>query len=201
MPDRPPHAPGEDTLAPDDPLAAFLPALRGDVAVRPTALDAVKAAVRADAVAGDAELDVPAPAAARTAVPPRGAALRWWVAPQALRLSPMAAAALLLVVAGGAFGVGRLATRATPFAGGDTTAAAPIVSTAAASASPRVVRFTLRAPTASRVTLVGDFNGWDPDAAPLARRGEEWTIAIPVLPGRHAYGFIVDGAEWIPDPA
>ncbi len=190
MPDRP--RPDEDRLAPDDPLAAFLPALRAEVPVRAEAVAALKAAVRADAAAGAAP-DAPSPAPA----PRRG--VRWWLDPRALRLSPAVAAALLLVVAGGAFGVGRLASRAAVPVGGDTAVAA--LPAAAGATAPRVVRFTLRAPSASRVSLVGDFNGWDPDVAPLARRGDDWTIAIPVLPGRHAYGFIVDGAEWIPDPA
>jgi Carbohydrate-binding module 48 (Isoamylase N-terminal domain) len=66
----------------------------------------------------------------------------------------------------------------------------------------RMVQFVLRAPKASHVTVVGDFNEWDPAATPMARgQGGAWTAAIPVAPGRHVYAFIVDGDRWVSDPA
>jgi len=66
----------------------------------------------------------------------------------------------------------------------------------------RLVQFVLTAPKASHVTVVGDFNEWDPAATPMARRdGGAWTAAIPVAPGRHVYAFIVDGDRWVADPA
>jgi hypothetical protein len=66
----------------------------------------------------------------------------------------------------------------------------------------RLVQFVLAAPRASRVTVVGDFNDWDPEATPMVRRdGGAWTAAIPVSPGRHVYAFIVNGDRWVPDPA
>jgi hypothetical protein len=65
----------------------------------------------------------------------------------------------------------------------------------------RLVQFVLTAPKASQVTVVGDFNKWDPQATPMARRdGGAWTAAIPVSPGRHVYAFIVDGDRWVSDP-
>jgi len=66
--------------------------------------------------------------------------------------------------------------------------------------APRLVRFTLRAPGASRVALVGDFNRWNPAATPLAGRAGEWEIEVPLTPGRHAYAFVVDGRGWVLDP-
>lgn len=66
----------------------------------------------------------------------------------------------------------------------------------------RLVQFVLTAPKASHVTVVGDFNEWDPAATPMAQReGGAWTAAIPVSPGRHVYAFIVDGDRWVSDPA
>ncbi|TMQ69175.1 MAG: hypothetical protein E6K80_12555 [Candidatus Eisenbacteria bacterium] len=66
----------------------------------------------------------------------------------------------------------------------------------------RLVQFVLAAPKASHVTVVGDFNEWDPIATPMARRVDgAWTAAIPVSPGRHVYAFIVDGDRWVSDPA
>lgn len=65
----------------------------------------------------------------------------------------------------------------------------------------RVVRhqFVLFAPEAGTVSVVGDFNGWDPGATPLVRRGEVWTALVSLEPGRHVYSFIIDGEEWVAD--
>lgn len=65
-----------------------------------------------------------------------------------------------------------------------------------------VVRFDLSAPEAGGVTLVGDFNGWDRQATPMrrAKTPGSWTVSLPLERGRHAYGFVVDGVRWVPDP-
>ena len=59
-------------------------------------------------------------------------------------------------------------------------------------ASP--VHFEIDAPLARRVSLVGDFDGWNPSALPM-RRGADgaWTIDVRIPPGRHAFAFSVDG--------
>jgi hypothetical protein len=64
------------------------------------------------------------------------------------------------------------------------------------------VRFVFVAPYASRVALVGDFNKWNPSAAPMRRSadGKAWLIDVPLAPGRHVYSFVVDG-DLTPDPA
>ena len=66
-----------------------------------------------------------------------------------------------------------------------------------------VVRFQLEAPGAAGVTLVGDFNDWDPAATPMRRDSHQdtWSVSLPVTRGRHVYGFLVDGRRWMPDPA
>ncbi len=63
--------------------------------------------------------------------------------------------------------------------------------------------FVFRAPGASRVALVGDFNGWDPEATPLRRAalGDAWTAEVPLPRGLHVYAFVIDGREWTPDPS
>ena len=63
-----------------------------------------------------------------------------------------------------------------------------------ASAVPRV-RFTLVAPNAASVSIVGDFNGWTEGALPMRRSpdGRTWEIEVPLSPGRYAYAFVVDG--------
>lgn len=72
--------------------------------------------------------------------------------------------------------------------------AAPRAPLAAAPSVPRV-RFTLDAPTATTVSIVGDFNGWTEGALPLRRSadGRTWEIEVPLTPGRYAYAFVVDG--------
>jgi hypothetical protein len=64
------------------------------------------------------------------------------------------------------------------------------------------VRFVLVAPYAARVSLVGDFNGWNPAAMPMRRSsdGRAWLLDVPLVRGRHAYSFIVDG-DLAADPA
>ncbi|HEX8906778.1 MAG TPA: isoamylase early set domain-containing protein, partial [Longimicrobiaceae bacterium] len=74
---------------------------------------------------------------------------------------------------------------------------------ASADGAVRTVRFELVAPGARRVTLVGDFNEWDPAATPLhaAGRGGVWSVEVPLHGGRYTYSFVVDGSAWRGDPA
>ena len=158
--------------------------------------------------------------ALRTAPPPRRSAARrawlWLAQPRPVMVSPLAglalaAAAMLVIVL-------------RPEAGGDVTAppagaiaesdpleapAASAIPASLASASadatasgPTPVQFIFLAPSASTVSIVGDFNGWDPDSTPL-RAGRDpgvWVVEVPLTPGRHVYSFIVDGRQWFPDP-
>jgi Carbohydrate-binding module 48 (Isoamylase N-terminal domain) len=61
----------------------------------------------------------------------------------------------------------------------------------------RMVRFALEAPGASRVALVGDFNGWNAAALPLRRVAGAWAADVPLRSGRHRFGFVVDDTGWI----
>jgi hypothetical protein len=63
------------------------------------------------------------------------------------------------------------------------------------------VRFVLNAPRVQHVSLVGDFNGWRPDATPLVRDASTglWSVDLPVSAGRYNYAFVVDG-RWTADP-
>ena len=63
------------------------------------------------------------------------------------------------------------------------------------------VRFVLNAPQVRHVALVGDFNGWRPDATPLTRDPSTglWSVDLPVSAGRYNYAFVVDG-RWTADP-
>ena len=61
-------------------------------------------------------------------------------------------------------------------------------------------QFVLVAPQASSVSLVGDFNDWDPARAPMRVAHGVWATAIRLTPGRYRYAFLVNGAEWRADP-
>jgi hypothetical protein len=67
----------------------------------------------------------------------------------------------------------------------------------------RAVRLRLVAPASSRVVVVGDFNNWDPGATPLRSTGRQgvWTVELRLKPGRYHYTYLVDGREWVRDPA
>jgi 1,4-alpha-glucan branching enzyme len=64
----------------------------------------------------------------------------------------------------------------------------------------RRVFFSLTAPEARAVSVVGDFNDWSPDAHPMKRHESgEWKKHLFLSPGRYEYKFIVDG-QWWEDP-
>ena len=68
------------------------------------------------------------------------------------------------------------------------------------SPAERRVAFSLSAPDARNVKLVGDFTGWEEAAREMTRQHNgsgKATIAVP--PGQHEYRFIVDG-PWADDP-
>jgi 1,4-alpha-glucan branching enzyme len=64
------------------------------------------------------------------------------------------------------------------------------------------VRFTLVAPAARRVALVGDFDAWNARGRPMRRSpdGRTWQVDIPLAPGRHTFAYLVDGTLRV-DPA
>jgi hypothetical protein len=62
-------------------------------------------------------------------------------------------------------------------------------------------QFVLEQVRARRVSLVGDFNNWNPAASPMTRTGDRlWSVIVPVVPGRHVYGFMVDDSVFTLDP-
>ena len=67
----------------------------------------------------------------------------------------------------------------------------------------RGIQFTFEGDTAtSSVAVAGTFNSWVGDAAPLRRTAAgTWQTAVVAAPGRHHYKFVVNGADWIRDPA
>jgi len=62
------------------------------------------------------------------------------------------------------------------------------------------VSFSIKAPEAKEVILMGDFNNWDPMLQPMENDGNGvWTTSIIVSPGKYEYKFLVDG-QWKEDP-
>lgn len=60
--------------------------------------------------------------------------------------------------------------------------------------------FTITAPGAASVALVGDFTHWQ--EKPIALKpvgGGQWKASVPLSPGTYHYRFLVDG-EWRDDP-
>jgi 1,4-alpha-glucan branching enzyme len=56
------------------------------------------------------------------------------------------------------------------------------------------VSFTLFAPQARAVSVMGDFNDWNPDAFPMKRHVDgAWHALVPLTHGHHHYLFVVDG--------
>ncbi|MGI8620162.1 MAG: isoamylase early set domain-containing protein [Gemmatimonadaceae bacterium] len=123
--------------------------------------------------------------------------LEWVVRPRVLRLSPLTGLAAAAGIA--------IAVLSLDRAGADSerSQVARAVPAAAAVDTVRLVQFMLVAPNASTVSIVGDFNDWDPLAAPLreAAGAGVWTITVPLSAGRHQYVFMVDGNRWTPDPS
>ena len=63
------------------------------------------------------------------------------------------------------------------------------------------VTFAIPAPeTDERVSVVGDFNDWDPVATPLARRRGMLRASVLLHAGhRYAFRYLADGGRWFND--
>ena len=60
--------------------------------------------------------------------------------------------------------------------------------------------FFCHAPQARAVSLVGDFNGWDPKATPMIRKADgRWMASLELSHGYHQYLFLID-SELVLDP-
>jgi hypothetical protein len=72
--------------------------------------------------------------------------------------------------------------------------------TAATPTRNSTVRLQYHVPEAKRVCVVGSFNDWQPDAAPMEPRVDGlWTIDLELPPGTYEYRCVVDGC-WCDDP-
>jgi hypothetical protein len=188
----------DDDALPDAEWDAIARELRREVRVDPIAVRRVMLAVAADRSA-----DTPAVEAARVLPISTRRLARWLREPRTVRFTPLgalAAAAAVLVLLAMPW------KRATAPAGGvgspDTMVGGLTPVTAASSTvSVQQVQFAVTARSASRVSLVGDFNDWSATATPLQQSSANgvWTVIVPLAPGRHRYAFVVDGKTWVAD--
>jgi 1,4-alpha-glucan branching enzyme len=57
-----------------------------------------------------------------------------------------------------------------------------------------LVDFFCRAPQARSVSLIGDFNDWQPAAHPMNRMPDgSWMLRLELPHGHHQYQFLIDG--------
>ena len=60
--------------------------------------------------------------------------------------------------------------------------------------------FFCHAPEAKHVSLIGDFNNWNPNATPMIRQPYgQWMASMELRHGYHQYVFLVDGQRML-DP-
>jgi 1,4-alpha-glucan branching enzyme len=58
----------------------------------------------------------------------------------------------------------------------------------------RAINFVCNAPQAQSVSLVGDFNGWNPAAQPMKQMPDKaWFTTVEFKHGHHRYAFLIDG--------
>jgi len=58
----------------------------------------------------------------------------------------------------------------------------------------RAVNFICPAAQAKSVSLVGDFNQWNPDSHPMKQMPDRaWMLNVELKHGHHRYAFLVDG--------
>ncbi len=96
-------------------------------------------------------------------------------------------------------------TRSAPSVAVASNASGPAPLVAAVNGEPDVrpipQQFVFRSATARRVSVVGDFNEWNAARARMTREaaGDLWSVTIPIAPGRHTYGFMVNDSTFALD--
>lgn len=89
----------------------------------------------------------------------------------------------------------------------DTGGTVPVIPAAASAddSAERLVarKFSIHSADARQVSLVGDFNEWNPSRHRLHRDGKSatWYITVTLPTGLHKYAFIVNDSVWTTDPA
>lgn len=110
---------------------------------------------------------------------------------------PWAIAAGILCAVGGA-GIALTASRGQPRV--ENSRSVALQQAAAAPTLP--VTFSVVAPNATKVSVVGDFNQWNPTTLPMKRSadGKLWEVEVRLPLGRYTYAYLIDG-RLAPDPS
>lgn len=66
----------------------------------------------------------------------------------------------------------------------------------------RPVRFTIVAPAAHTVAVVGSFNGWSVGAHPMDRVRHDglWALDLRLSAGEYRFMYVIDGQRWVTPP-
>lgn len=64
------------------------------------------------------------------------------------------------------------------------------------------MRFTVLAPGAKQVFLVGSFNGWTKGATPMkiVHGAGLWSVDVRLAEGEHTFMYVIDGTQWLTPP-
>lgn len=64
------------------------------------------------------------------------------------------------------------------------------------------VHFTMLAPGARKVFLVGSFNGWRTGATPMKIMDSSglWSVDVPLKEGEYTFMYLIDGTRWVTPP-
>ena len=65
---------------------------------------------------------------------------------------------------------------------------------------PEQVEFTLEAPGAEQVEIMGDFTDWSPVLMERVRPGGVWRLRLPAASGLHRVNVRYDGGAWVTPP-
>lgn len=153
-------------------------------------------AVRRIAAAAAAARLAPADDSVLDASRPR---VRWWVT-----IGLTAAAAIAGFITHDLLPSRESAPAAIVQAPAPTMSPAPLRSVTSSAGDATLVpqQFVLENTAARRVSVVGDFNNWNPSATPMSRSTDSglWSAIVPMVPGRHVYGFMVNDSIFTLDP-
>jgi hypothetical protein len=141
----------------------------------------------------DARVDDAVMAAVRRQRVParRKAGWRWFFEPRSVQVRPIWAAAGLAAAAALVVWLGNPAHDARP-----------TITNVISATDTVYVHFSLTSPAAHNVSVAGSFNGWDAASLTLHKDADgTWEATVPLPVGEHRYSFVVDGQQWVPDPA
>jgi hypothetical protein len=166
-------------------------------AVNPLALrQVIEAAATARVTPADEPSDEASYGTARRA--------RFWGVGGAAMTAIAAAAAIVGFMARGAYQPHYVTTATVAAAAPAASMLRPVADVVAPGVvKPLLHQFVFENKQAGRISVVGDFNQWNPVSAPMTRSadGSLWSVLVPMLPGRHVYAFMVDDSLLVLDPA